>query len=63
MTFVRSVLVNDPNAVGPASDAYATYGLPADGAILVIRPDGYIGIITTLNDVQKIAEYLSGFLL
>lgn len=40
-------------------DAYTTYGVDADkGAIVAVRPDGYVGSIAALGDVNRIKEYL-----
>jgi phenol 2-monooxygenase len=39
--------------------AYGAYGVnPAGGALVVVRPDGYIGTIGHLNDLAKIEGYL-----
>ncbi|KAJ5732486.1 hypothetical protein N7493_003967 [Penicillium malachiteum] len=40
-------------------DVYATYGVdPAKGAVAVVRPDGYIGVISELRDVERVERYL-----
>jgi hypothetical protein len=40
-------------------DVYDIYGVnPAAGAIAVVRPDGYIGIIVSLSDVERAQSYL-----
>lgn len=39
-------------------DAYGIYGVdPAQGALAVIRPDGYVGVVAHL-DAQMAYEYL-----
>lgn len=45
---------------GPIDDKlYATYGIsPEVGAIAVVRPDGYVGLVSSLRDVSKVDEYL-----
>ncbi|KAG5291801.1 FAD binding domain-containing protein [Histoplasma ohiense] len=44
-------------------DVYATFGVPADkGVIAVVRPDGYIGVLAALDDVQRIELYLGSCL-
>ncbi|OAX82071.1 hypothetical protein ACJ72_03584 [Emergomyces africanus] len=44
-------------------DVYATYGVPVDqGVIVVVRPDGYVGVLAALDDVQRIEKYLRGCL-
>lgn len=40
-------------------DAYSIYGVdPAHGALAVIRPDGYVGVVAQLDDVKRVEEYL-----
>lgn len=41
-------------------DAYRVYGVdPAQGALVIIRPDGYVGVVSQLDDVGRIDAYLS----
>ncbi|KAE8326867.1 hypothetical protein BDV39DRAFT_176331 [Aspergillus sergii] len=41
-------------------DVYAVYGVdPAQGALAVIRPDGYVGTIAALGDVSRIERYIA----
>ncbi|CAI7645357.1 unnamed protein product [Penicillium pancosmium] len=40
-------------------DAYSIYGVdPAHGALAVIRPDGYVGVVAQLDDLKQVEEYL-----
>ncbi|KAJ9243874.1 hypothetical protein DTO169E5_2216 [Paecilomyces variotii] len=40
-------------------DAYSIYGVdPSYGALVIIRPDGYVGTIAQLDDVGKVRKYL-----
>ncbi|KAJ5524244.1 Phenol hydroxylase C-terminal dimerization [Penicillium frequentans] len=42
-------------------DAYGIYGVdPAKGALAVIRPDGYVGVVVRLNEIVRVEEYLKG---
>ena len=42
---------------------YAKYGIdPHLGAIVVVRPDGYVGIVTGLNGVEDLNAYFDGFM-
>jgi phenol 2-monooxygenase (NADPH) len=44
-------------------DVYSIYGVDSkEGAIAAVRPDGYIGLVTTLKDVKRITGYLQGCL-
>lgn len=41
-------------------DAYQIYGVdPGKGALVVVRPDGYVGVVAHLKDVQRVDAYLS----
>lgn len=40
-------------------DCYGIYGVnPSKGALAVVRPDGYVGVLAELGDVKRIDEYL-----
>ncbi|KAJ6003004.1 hypothetical protein N7451_005551 [Penicillium sp. IBT 35674x] len=40
-------------------DVYSTFGVdPAHGALAIVRPDGYIGIVGELGDVKRVEQYL-----
>ena len=40
-------------------DVYKIYGVnPAEGALAVVRPDGYVGVTAELGDVNRIEKYL-----
>jgi hypothetical protein len=40
-------------------DAYSIYGVnPAQGALVVVRPDGYVGVVACLGDVERAGGYL-----
>lgn len=44
-------------------DVYATFGVdPAQGALTVVRPDGYIGIVAELGDVKRVELYLKNLI-
>lgn len=43
--------------------AYATYGVDTEeGAVAVVRPDGYVGTLAALADVERVEAYLGGCL-
>jgi len=66
--FLRShwtkVFVDDVSiALNAGGKAYSTYGIDRDGgAIVVVRPDGYVGIVGSLEDVGYLNTYFSGFM-
>lgn len=40
-------------------DVYDVYGVVTNqGALAVVRPDGYIGVVATLEDVDRLERYL-----
>ncbi|KAH8091642.1 FAD binding domain-containing protein [Cristinia sonorae] len=42
---------------------YERYGIdPVRGAVVVVRPDGYVGIVSSFEDVKDIYDYFSAFL-
>lgn len=42
--------------------AYGSYDVSKEGAVVVVRPDGYIGTIVPLEGVQELDEYFAAFL-
>ena len=42
----------------PERKVAARYGLDDDGGLVVVRPDGYIGLRAELGDQRAIADYL-----
>ena len=59
------VFVDDINiAFSAGGKAYSTYGIDRDaGAIVVVRPDGYVGIVAPVEDVGVLNTYFSGFMI
>lgn len=48
------------NAVG---DGYEAYGIDrAEGAIVVVRPDGYVAKVTSIDRVSELDVYFSSFM-
>lgn len=44
-------------------DVYGIYGVnPTEGALAVVRPDGYIGVISALSDVKRVQSYLESLI-
>lgn len=43
---------------------FAAYGIdPNVGAVVVVRPDGYVGTVASLDHVEAVDEYFAGFML
>jgi 2-polyprenyl-6-methoxyphenol hydroxylase-like FAD-dependent oxidoreductase len=64
----RSVLVADAApadsgfdevVLDPERTVAARYGVDGDGAFLLVRPDGYVGLRAELGDQRAIADYLA----
>ena len=44
-------------------DVYKTYGVnPVEGALAVVRPDGYVGIVASLQDVGRLEKFLESLI-
>lgn len=42
---------------------YQAYGIdPVQGAIVVVRPDGYVGMISAIDSVRDIDQYFASFM-
>ena len=42
--------------------AYMNYGIDDGGAFVVVRPDGYVALTASLNDVASLDRYFGNFL-
>lgn len=46
-----------------AEEVYAKYGVePLKGAVVVVRPDGYVGTVCAMGDEMALTEFLDGCL-
>ena len=42
---------------------YEAYGIdPTQGAVVVVRPDGYVGMIAPVQGSEQVGQYLSSFM-
>lgn len=56
------VLIDDREARGTrGGDAYANFGIDMAGAIVIIRPDGYVGMVAPFDKLQDIDQYFKNF--
>lgn len=37
---------------------YENFGISSCGAVIVVRPDGYVGTISAVEDLETIRKYL-----
>jgi len=57
------VYTDDKSACGRVGGSfYADYGVSDDGAIIVCRPDGYVGMVAALDDLTAVESYFDKFL-
>jgi phenol 2-monooxygenase len=41
--------------------AYATFGIDPAGAVVIVRPDGYVGMIAPFDHVRDVNHYFATF--
>ncbi|KAK7453203.1 hypothetical protein VKT23_011883 [Stygiomarasmius scandens] len=58
------LFIDDKDSTGDVGGkAYSSFGIdPSKGAIVIVRPDGYVGTITPLDGVAHLDRYFSGFM-
>ncbi|KAF9818266.1 hypothetical protein IEO21_02894 [Rhodonia placenta] len=58
------VLVDDTDMFQRSGGGgYTAYGIdPSSGAVVVVRPDGYVGMVAPFEHVEDIDEYLASFM-
>jgi phenol 2-monooxygenase len=42
-------------------DAYASFAIDPAGAVVIVRPDGYVGVVAPFDQVWDINRYFSKF--
>lgn len=63
--YLSRIFVDDINvALNAGGKAHSTYGIDRNGgAIVVVRPDGYVGVVGPLEDVGVLNNYFTGFMI
>lgn len=58
------VYADDADVLGVQSDAYNVCGVEREGKglLAVVRPDGYVGLLTDWEDLTPVEEYFAGIL-
>lgn len=60
----KRVYVDEPSYHRGDGKAYETYGIDKEvGAIVVVRPDQYVGLIAGLEDFELLDDYFSSFMI
>lgn len=56
------VFIDDKDAQGSGGDGYKNYGIDnKTGAIVIVRPDGYVGMVSPLDKINDIDVYFGSF--
>ncbi|KAF9474825.1 hypothetical protein BDN70DRAFT_815025 [Pholiota conissans] len=57
-------LIDDTDATGKkGGDGYQSYGIDEmGGAVVIVRPDGYIGTIVPLDGISNVGSYFNSFI-
>jgi phenol 2-monooxygenase len=60
----KSVLIDDTDVTGTIGGrAYANFGIEASsGGVVIVRPDGYVGMMAPFDKVHDIDAYFASFM-
>ena len=59
---IPRVFIDDKDTNCVSGDGYKNYGIDSQtGAIVVVRPDGYVGMISPLDKLGDINMYFGSF--
>jgi len=57
------VLLDDTDMTGTkCGKMYETYGIGSDGAVVIVRPDGFVSNVIPLDQVHTLDTYFDAFL-
>lgn len=63
LTWTARFLLDDEDMYKRAGGGgYEAYGIGPDGAIVVVRPDGYVGTVAPLQDLPYLDSYFASFM-
>ena len=65
LTNLGRILIDDVDVTGKTGgDGYKNYGIGPEGAIVVVRPDGYVGLVGPfdLHGVSELGDYFKAFM-
>lgn len=58
------IYVDDQSYHEGHGQAYQNYGIdPKEGCVVILRPDQYVGFVGSLEDVEEMDHYFSGFMI
>jgi phenol 2-monooxygenase len=56
-------LIDDVDMTGTqGGKAYASYGIGPSGAVVVVRPDGYVGFVSPFDSIRDVEDYFASFM-
>lgn len=57
------VFIDDVDMMGEVGgQAYRNFGIQPSGAVIIVRPDGYVGFVCPFDAVHDIDDYFSQFM-
>lgn len=60
---ILRVFIDDIDVTGSfGGKGYSYYGVGDEGAIVAVRPDGYVGAIAPLDHVEDLDAYFTSFM-
>lgn len=60
---MRRVYVDDVDMTGTqGGKAYDSFGIGPEGALVVVRPDGYVGAVFPFDATQDADSYFASFM-
>lgn len=62
-SFFCRVFVDDVDMTGTqGGKAYASFGIESSGAVIIVRPDGYVGFVSPFDKVEDLNNYFESFM-
>ncbi|KAF8202399.1 FAD binding domain-containing protein [Pholiota molesta] len=59
----KALIDDTDNTEKKGGDGYRNYGIDeTNGAIVIVRPDGYVGMVAPLDGISEISSYFSSFI-
>lgn len=56
------VFVDDLDVTGTqGGKVYTTYGVEPSGTVVIVRPDGYVGMVAPFDKVEDLDAYFASF--
>jgi phenol 2-monooxygenase len=57
------VLIDDVDMTATqGGKAYENFGIDPSGALVIVRPDGYVGFVSSFESIRDVDEYFASFM-